>query len=78
MNELTKSRFEVVVTSYGRNKNLNDGINLKNQEKANISLSYQFAAIKKVKNEIAACEQKPLARKRIIVQTPFSHCFKIS
>ena len=44
MNEWTKSRSEVVVTSYGRNKN-HDEIN-KNQEKANNSLSYRFAAIK--------------------------------
>ena len=29
--------------------------------------------VKKNKSEIAACEQKPLARKRIFVQTPFSH-----
>ena len=42
---MNKSRFEVVVTSYGRNKNLDDEI--KNQEKANNSLSYRFAAIKK-------------------------------
>ena len=27
----------------------------------------------KNQSEIAACEQKPLARKRIFVQTPFSH-----
>ena len=26
MNKLTKSRFEVIVTSYGRNKNLDDEI----------------------------------------------------
>ena len=30
----------------------------------------------KNQSEIAACEQKPLARKRIFVQTPFSHYFK--
>ena len=47
MNESAKSRFEVVVTSYGRNKNHDDEINKKNQEKANNSLSYRFAAIKK-------------------------------
>ena len=34
-----------IVTSYDRNKNLDDEI--KNQEKANNSLSYRFAAIKK-------------------------------
>ena len=28
MNEWTKSRFEVAVTSYGRNKNLDDEINI--------------------------------------------------
>ena len=27
----------------------------------------------KNQSEIAACEKKPLARKRIFVQTPFSH-----
>ena len=27
----------------------------------------------KNQSEVAACEQKPLARKRIFVQTPFSH-----
>ena len=31
----------------------------------------------KNQTEIAACEQKPLARKRIFVQKPFSHYFKI-
>ena len=36
----------MIVTSYGRNKNLDDEINKKNQEKANNSLSYRFAAIK--------------------------------
>ena len=30
-------------------------------------------SICKTQNEIATCEQKPLARKRIFVQTPFSH-----
>ena len=30
----------------------------------------------KNQSEIAACEQKPLARKRIFAQTPFSHYFK--
>ena len=30
----------------------------------------------KIKVKIAACEQKPLARKRIFVQTPFSHYIK--
>ena len=43
MNERTKSRFEVVVTSYGRNKNLDEEI--KNQEKAENSPSYRCAAI---------------------------------
>ena len=46
MNESTKSRFEVVVTSHGRDKNRDDEIK-KNQEKANISPSYRCAAIKK-------------------------------
>ena len=73
---------KVAVTSYGRNKNHDDEIK-KNQEKANNSPSYRCAAInnpkklgKNSKNqkEIAACEQKkPLARKQIFVQTPFSH-----
>ena len=45
--QMNKSRFEVVVTSYGRNKNRDDEINKKKQEKANNSLSYRFAAIKK-------------------------------
>ena len=31
----------------------------------------------KYQSEIAACEQKPLVRKRIFVQTLFSHYFKI-
>ena len=44
-NRQQKKRFEVTVTSYGRNKNL-DKI-LKNQEKANNSRSYRLAAIKK-------------------------------
>ena len=48
----------MVVTSYGRNKNLDDKI--KNQEKANNSPSYRCAAIK-----------KPLPIKRIFVQTPY-------
>ena len=43
MNECTKNRFEFVVTSYGRNMNLDNGI--KNQEKANNSSSYRYAAI---------------------------------
>ena len=44
-------RFELIVTSYGRNRNLDDKI--KNQEKANKSLSYRFAAI----------NQKPMQKK---------------
>ena len=43
---MKKKQFEVVVTSYGLNKHL-DEINKKKQEKANNSLSYRFAAIKK-------------------------------
>ena len=39
-----KNRFEVVVTSYGRQILTKQ---IKNQEKANNSLSYHFAAIKK-------------------------------
>ena len=35
MNERKKGRFDVIVTSYGRNKNRDDEI--KNQKKANIS-----------------------------------------
>ena len=47
MNEWTKSRFEVVVTLYGRR----DDEVKKKQEKANNSPSYHCAAIKKnVKN----------------------------
>ena len=42
---IKKSRFDVVVTSYGRNKNRDDEI--KNQEKAINSPSYRCAAIKK-------------------------------
>ena len=45
MNERTKSRVEVVVTSYGRNKNRNEV--KKNQEKAKNSPSYHCAANKK-------------------------------
>ena len=40
----TKTRFEVVVTSYGRNKNLD--YEIKNQEKANNSANYCCGAIK--------------------------------
>ena len=38
------------------------------------------AAIKnsKYQSEMAACEQKPLARNGIFVQTPFSHSFKFT
>ena len=54
-----KNRFEVVVTSYGRNKNRDDEIK-KNIEKANNRPSYRCAAIKNTKNqnEIAACAEK--------------------
>ena len=46
MMEWTKCRFEVaILTSYGRNKNSVD--ELKNQQKANNSLSYRFEAINK-------------------------------
>ena len=31
----------------------------------------------KYQSEIAACEQKNLARKRFFVQTPFSHSLKL-
>ena len=48
MNERTKSRFEVVVTSYGRNKNGENEI--KKQEKANNSPNYRYAAIIKPTN----------------------------
>ena len=41
---MSKQRFEVVVTSYGRNKNRDDEI--KNQEKVSNSPSYRCAAIK--------------------------------
>ena len=43
-NEWTKSRFEVVVTSNGRNKNRDAE---KKQEEANNSTRYRCAAIKK-------------------------------
>ena len=46
MNEWTKSRFDVVVKSYGRNKNRDDEIK-KNQGKANNNPSYRCVAIKK-------------------------------
>ena len=48
MNEWTKSRFEEIATSYGRNEILDE---IKNQEKANNSLSYLFAAKKKFQTE---------------------------
>ena len=35
----------MAVTSYGLNKNRDDELNKKNQEKANNSLSYRFEAI---------------------------------
>ena len=38
---IKKSIFEVIVTSYGRNKNLDE----KKQEKANNSLGYRLAPI---------------------------------
>ena len=60
MNEWTKNRFEVVVTSYGRNKNREDEIK-KNQEKANNSPSYRCAATKKNKQYIS--KEKNLAKK---------------
>ena len=43
-----KSRFDVVLTSYTCNRNLEEEI--KNQEKINNSPSYRCAAIKKSKN----------------------------
>ena len=43
----------MAVTSYGRNKNHDDEIK-KNQEKANNSLSYRCAAIKKIHVEISS------------------------
>ena len=43
MKEGTKSRFEVIVTSYGRNTNLDE--TKKNPKQANNSLSYRFVAI---------------------------------
>ena len=98
INDWTKSRFEVIVTSYGLNKNLDDKIkniegqvvtyNSKNIYWLNRKLdlertmnglgkpSRKKSDPKNRKNsknqsEIAASEQKPLAR--IFVQTPFSH-----
>ena len=47
--KIWKKRFEVVVTSYGRNKNRDDEIK-KKQEKANNSPCYRYAAIKKPTN----------------------------
>ena len=49
INQSTKSRFGVVATSYGRNKNPDNEI--KNREKAKNSHSYRCAAIKKRKNQ---------------------------
>ena len=49
MNERTKSRFQLVVTSYGRNKYLDE---IKNQKKANNSPRYRCAAIKKRQHPI--------------------------
>ena len=51
MNERTKSRFEVVATSYGRNKNRDDKIK-KNHEKSNNSPKYRCAAIKNILQKI--------------------------
>ena len=48
MNDWTKSRFEVIVTSYGGIKNLDDEIK---QETANNILSYRFAAINNKYNQ---------------------------
>ena len=42
-NQKTKNRSEVIVTSYGRNKNRDDK---KNQQKAKYSPSYRCASIK--------------------------------
>ena len=41
MNERTKSRFELIVTLYGRYKNL-EHETMKKQEKANNNLSYRY------------------------------------
>ena len=60
MNEWTKGRFEVVVTSYGRNKNRDK----KNKEKANNSLSYRYAAIKKLQCQNAALKPRTLSEKK--------------
>ena len=49
MHEWIKSRFKIIVTSYGRNKNFDNEI--KNQEKANYSLSYRCAAINNKDNK---------------------------
>ena len=61
------------MTSYCSNKNCDDGT--KNQETANNSPSYRFAAIKNSKNqsETAACEQKTTIEKANFFHTPFSH-----
>ena len=45
---------KVAVTSYGRNKNHDDEIKKKNQEKANNSLSYRCAAINNKVQELAS------------------------
>ena len=52
----------MVVTSYGRNKNHDKEINKKNQEKANNSLSYRFAAIKKDMENSNALEKLLVTR----------------
>ena len=44
-----KSRFKIIVASYARNKNFDNEI--KNQEKADYSLSYRCAAINNKDNK---------------------------
>ena len=75
MNERTKSRFEVIVTSYGGNKNRDDE---KTKRRLIIAPAIAERLLKtlKIKVKLPHVNKKPLARKRIFVQTPFSHYFK--
>ena len=95
MNERTKSKFEVVVTSYGRNKNRDDEIKKHSRtspdrefsltkQKTRPRTDYEWIGktieknpiqkIKKLKIKVKLPHvKKPPARRRIFVQTPFSH-----
>ena len=96
MNKWTKSRFEVAVTSYGRNKNreikkhsrTSPDVQFKEfsltKQKTRPRTDYEWIGKaneksdpinrKTVKIKVKLPHvKKPLARKRIFVQTPFSH-----